>query len=88
MGQVVTMAFKKNYLLERSIGHILDVSVYAKFFPAQCSVIALAASTRDRVLHFLLRKQKFYSLNFHVINIEHLFQCNQLLYYLEECFFT
>ena len=33
MGQVVTMALKKNYLLERSIGHILDVSVNVNSFP-------------------------------------------------------
>ena len=82
------MALKKNYVLERSIGHILDVSVNANSSPVQYSVIASAALTRDRVLHFLPRKKKIYSLNFHVIDIKHVFQCNRLLYYLEECFFT
>ena len=82
------MALKKNYLLERNIGHILDVSVNADSFAAQYSVIASAALTRDRVLHFLPQKKKFYSLNFYVIDIKHLFQCNRLLYYLKECFFT
>ena len=62
------------------------MSVNANSFPVQCSVIVLAAFTRDRVLHFLRRKKKFYSLNFHVIDIKHLFQCNRLLYYLKKCF--
>ena len=38
------------------------------------------------VLNFLSRKKKFYSLNSHVLDIKHLFQCNRLLYYLKECF--
>ena len=80
------MALKKNYLLESNIGHILDVSGNADSFAAQCSVIASAALTRDRVLHFLPQKNKFYLLNFHVIDIKHLFQCSRLLYYLKECF--
>ena len=88
MGQVVTMALKKNYSLERSIGHILDVSVNANSFPVQCSVITSAALARDRVLHFLTRKKKCYSLNFRVIDIKHLSQCNRLLYCLKERFFT
>ena len=50
MGQVVTMALKKNYLQERSIGHIIDVALNANSFSVQCSVIASAALTRDRVL--------------------------------------
>ena len=87
-GKLSQWLFKKNYLLERSIGHILDVSVNANSFPVQCSVIASAALTRGRVLHFLPRKKKFYSLNFHVIDIKHLFKCNWLLYYLKQCFFT
>ena len=62
------------------------MSVNANFFPVQCSVIALAALTRDQVLHFFPRKKKFYSVNFHVIEIKHLFQSNILLYYLKECF--
>ena len=82
------MALKKTYLLERNIVHILDVSVNADSFAAQCSVIASATLTRDRVLHFLPQKKKFYSFNFYVIDIQHLFQCNRLLYYLEEYFFT
>ena len=81
-------SLKKNYLLKRIIGHILDVSVNANSFPVQYFVIASAALTRDRVLHFLPRKTKFYSLNFHVIrDIKHLFQCNKLLYYLKVFFY-
>ena len=72
-GKLSQWLFKKNYLLERSIDHILDVFVNADSFAAQCSVIASAALTRDRVLHFLPRKQKFYSLHFYVIDIKHLF---------------
>ena len=87
-GKLSQWLLKKNYLLERNIGHILDVSVNADSFAAQCSVIASAALTRDRVLHFLLQKQKFDLLSFYVIDIKHLFQCNRLLYYLKECFFT
>ena len=64
------------------------MSVNTNSFAVQCSVIASAALTRDRVLHLLSRKKKFYSPNFHVIDIKHLFQCNRLLYYLKECFFT
>ena len=66
-------SLKKNDLIERSIGHILYVSVNANSFLVQNSVIASAALTGDRVLHFLSRKKKFYSLNFHVIDIKHLF---------------
>ena len=43
---------------------------------------------RDRVLHYLQRKVKCYSLSFHVIKIKRLFQRNKLLYYLERCPFT
>ena len=57
-GKLSQWLFKKNYLLERSIGHILDVSVNADSFADQCSVIASAALTRDRVLRFLPRKKK------------------------------
>ena len=52
-GKLSQWLFKKNYYLERSIGHILDVPVKANSLPVQCSVIASAALTRDRVLHFL-----------------------------------
>ena len=44
--------------------------------------MASAALTRDRVLNYLLRQVKFYSLSFHVIDIKRLFQRNKLLYYL------
>ena len=44
------------------------MSVNVNSFPIQCYVIASAALTRDRVLHFLPRKENFYSLNFHVID--------------------
>ena len=52
----VTMALLKNY----------------SHFPVQCSVIASAALTRERVLYFLPRKIKFYSLNVHVIHVKNL----------------
>ena len=74
--------WEKN-LLERSTGHILDVSMNANSFCVQCSVMASAALTRDRVLHYLPSQVKFYSLRFHVIDITRLFQRNKLLYYLE-----
>ena len=70
-------------LLERSTGHILDVSVNANSFCDQYSVMESAALNRDRVSHYFPRKVKFYSLSFHVIDIKRLFQCNKLLYYLE-----
>ena len=57
MGQVVTMALEKNYLLEHSIGYILDASVNANTFYVQCSVISSAALTSARVLYFLPRKK-------------------------------
>ena len=44
--------------------------------------MALAALTRDRVLHYLPRQVKFYSLSFRVIDIKRLFQRHKLLYYL------
>ena len=47
--------------------------------------MASAALTRDRVLHYLPRQVKFYSLSFHVIDIKRFFQRNKLLYYLERC---
>ena len=37
------------------------------------------ASTRDRILHYLPRQVKFYSLSFHVIDIKRLFRRNKLL---------
>ena len=50
--------------------------------------MASTALTRDRVLHYLPRQVKFYSLSFHVIDIKRLFQRNKLLYYLKRCPFT
>ena len=47
-----------------------------------------AALTKDRVLHYLPRQVKFYSLSFHVIDIKRRFQRNKLLYYLERGPFT
>ena len=47
--------------------------------------MSVNALTRDRVLHYLPRQVKFYSLSFHVIDIKRLFQRNKLLYYLERC---
>ena len=46
-----------------------------------------AALTSDRVLHYLARQVKFYSLSFYVTDIKRLFQRNKL-YYLETCSFT
>ena len=76
--------WEKN-LLERSTGHILVVSVNANSFCVQCSVMASAALTRDRVSYYLSCQVKFYSLSFYVIDIKRLFQHNKLLYYLERC---
>ena len=42
-----------------------------------------AALTRDRVLHYLPRQIKCYSLSFHVINIKRRFQRNRLLFILK-----
>ena len=75
-------------LLERSVGYILHVSVNVNSFCVQCSVIASAALTRDRVLYYLPGQVKFYFLSFYVINIKRLFQRNKLLYYLEQYPFT
>ena len=52
------------------------------------SVMASSALTKDRVLHYLPRQVKFYSLSFHVIDIKRLFQRNKLVYYLERFPFT
>ena len=82
------MALLKKNLLQRITGHILDVSVNANSVYVQCYVMASAALTRDRVLHYLSRQVKFYSLSFHIIDIKRLFQRDKLLYYLERCAFT
>ena len=66
----------------------VDVSVNANSFCVQCLVMASAALTRDRVLQYLPRQVKLYSLSFHVIDIKRLFQRNKLFYYLERCPFT
>ena len=87
-GKLSQWLYWEKNLLERSTVHILDVSVSANFFCDQCSVMASAVLIRDRVLHYLSRQVKFYSLSFHVIDIKRLFQSNKLLYYLERCPFT
>ena len=74
--------------LECSTGHILDVSVNANSFCIQCSVMASAALTSDRVLHYLPHQVKFYSLSFHLVDIKRLFHRNELFYYLERRPFT
>ena len=61
------------------------VSVNANSCCVYCSVTASAALTRVRVLHYLPRQVKFYSLSFHVIDIKRLFQRNKLLYHFERC---
>ena len=58
---------------------------HANSLCVQCFVMASAALTRDRILHYLPRQVKFYSLSFHVIDINRPFQRNKLLYYLERC---
>ena len=87
-GKLSQWLYWEKNLLDRSTGHILDVSVNANSFCVQCSVMVSAALTRDQVLHYLLRQVKFYSLSFHVIDIKRLFQCNKLLYYFKRCPFT
>ena len=67
----------------RSTSHILKVSVNANSFCVQCSIMASAALTRDKLSHYLTRQVKFYTLSFHVIEIKRLFQRNKLLYYLK-----
>ena len=63
------------YIILKSLfSSVTDVSVNANSFPVQCSVIASSALTKDWVIYFLPRK-KMYSLNFHVIDTKHLFQC-------------
>ena len=52
----------------------VDVSVNANPFCVQCSGMASAALTRDRVLQYLARQVKVYSISFHVIDIKRLFQ--------------
>ena len=64
------------------------LSVNTNFFCIQCSVLASAALTRARVLHYLPREVKFYSVSFRVIDIKRFFQRNELLIYLERCPFT
>ena len=59
-------------------GQIQDVCVNANSIYVHCSVMASAALTRDRVLHYLPRQVKFYSLSFHVIDIKRLLQRNKL----------
>ena len=58
---------------------------HANSLCVQCFVMASAALTRYRILHYLPRQVKFYSLSFHVIDINRPFQRNKLLYYLERC---
>ena len=87
-GKLSQRLYWEKNLLERSTGHILGVSVNSNSFCAQCSVMASATLTRDRVLHYLPRQVKFYSLSFHTIDIKQLFQRNKQLYYLERCPFT
>ena len=41
--------------------------------------MASAASTRDRVLHYIPRQVKLYSLIFHIIDIKRLFHHNKLI---------
>ena len=64
-GKLSQWLYWEKNLLERSTGHILDMSVNANFFGVQCSMMASAALTRDPVLHYLPRQVKFDSLSFH-----------------------
>ena len=65
------------------LSRALEVFVNTNSFCLQCPVMALAALIRDRVLHYLPRQVKFYSLSFHVIDIKRILQRNKLLYYLK-----
>ena len=60
--------------------YFIDFDIYLTYIFFPCG--------RDRILHYLPRQVKFYSLSFHVIHIKRLFQRNKLLYYLERCPFT
>ena len=53
--------YREKKLLERSTAHIVDVSLNANSFCVHCSVMASAALTRDRVLHYPERQVEFYS---------------------------
>ena len=55
-----------------------------------CSVIRDRVSCLDYRSSFIFSspEKKIYLLNFHVIDIKHLFQCNRLLYYFKECFLS
>ena len=57
-GKLSQWLFKKLYLLERSIGQILDVPVNANSFSVRYPVIASAALTRDRVFTFSSTEKK------------------------------
>ena len=78
-GKLSQWLYWEKNLLERSTGRILDVSVNANSFCVQCSVMASAAFTRDRVLHYLPHQVKFYSLIFHVIAFVNAINCYIIL---------
>ena len=74
MGHVVTMALQEKVFTKTQ--HRSHIRCFCECQLFSCLVLCnrSAALTRDRVLHFLPRKKKFYSLNFHVIDIKHLFK--------------
>ena len=87
-GQVVTMALKKKlFTRTQHRSHIRCVCEYRLFF---CLVLCDRISCLDQRSSFTFSstEKKFYSPNFYVMDIKHFFQCNRLLYYLKECFFT
>ena len=47
---------RKEFIRAQHRGHVLNVSVNDNSFCVQCSVMASAALTRDRVLHYLPRQ--------------------------------
>ena len=78
-GKLSQWLYRENNLLESSTSHILYVSVNANSFCVQCSLIASAAMTRDRVLHYLPRQVKFYSLSFYVSTFFNAINCYIIL---------
>ena len=73
---------KKEFTREQQTRRVCECQLFLR------SMMASAALTRDRVLHYLPRQVKFYSLSFHVIDIKRLLQRNGLLYFIEMCPFT
>ena len=72
------------------LGPALWISKYKKLAVKYLSSPSSSLNSERlfRVSHYLPRQVKFYSLNFHVIDIKRHLQRNKLLYHLERCHFT